>query len=201
MAVRVNRFTRRGSMKAALASAGALLACGGPSQSSLHVPLDMPEICQGINFELNVEMREVCGVEIRSYKGYKNIPDYRLLVRPKGGQLVSKGRGYELRLPNFLPVKIPAQIGGKIEFSEPLRSQPLKNQFDFQEFFPEGSADRLQMLRIDLPLAAGGTGSLCYTIPPKPTTIAPVQKGYARRLEPLDCPIYDKLRAQAPSPE
>ncbi|MFC1586080.1 hypothetical protein ACFL5V_11070 [Fibrobacterota bacterium] len=176
-----------------------LFHCGGTSQSggdTLEVPVDLPEICHGIDFNLNVEMREVCGVKTRKYLSYKNIPQYRLLLRPKGGKVVKKGKEYELRLPKMLPISLPKNLSSKLEFNEEARRQYIKSTWEYHEFFPEDSDERMKIMRITIPLNDGTKRNICYTILPKPQKIRKVMQGYASELKALDCGAFDKLKPE-----
>ncbi len=158
----------------------------------------MPEICQDIDFnQAGTEIREECGVQTRNYKAYRNIPEHRNLLLPKGGKIVKKGSLLELRLQNTLPIALPADMEGKILFDEKLRRTLIKSKMDYCEFFPENSTERLRIISLDIPMDTGGDRSLCYTVESRPTT-AQRKAGYAGRLEPLDCADFQKLKALAP---
>jgi hypothetical protein len=175
-----------------------LSGCGGSSSSSkgetLEIPVDLPEICHDIDFNINVEMREICGVKTRSYRGYKNVPQYRLLLRPKGGKIVRKGGEFELRLPKMLPIPLPRSFKDKIEFNERSRREYIKSTWEYHEFFPEGSDDRIKIMRINIPMLDGDKKSICYTILQKPRKIRKVQEGYASELKLLKCAAFDRLK-------
>ncbi|MBF0430342.1 MAG: hypothetical protein HQK83_03630 [Fibrobacteria bacterium] len=172
-----------------------LSQCGSSSgkKQILDVPIDMPEVCQGIDFNLNVEMREMCGVKSRSYRAYKNVPQYRMLLRPKGGKIVRKGDQYQLRLPKMIPIDLPPAMLGRITFSEDARRTYVKSKWDYHEFFPDGSNDRIKIMRIAIPLNDGNNKEVCYTILSNPTKVRKVQEGFANQLEVLDCSAFDRL--------
>lgn len=180
-----------------------LQACGGgapasnPSQSKVYAPEDMPEICQDIDFNrAGKEIKEQCGVQTRNYRAYKNIPEHRNLLLPKGAKIVRKGKSLELRLQSTLPIALPEDMEGKLLFDEKLRRTFVKSKLEYVEFFPENSAERLRILKLDIPLDAGGERSICYTVESRPTT-AQRKAGFAGRLEPLDCPDFLRLKAVA----
>ena len=169
--------------------------CGSSSQSSnLEVPLDMPEICHDIDFNLNVEMRDICGVKARNYRAYKNIPQYRLLLRPKGGKIVKKEGALELRLPKMLPIELPPPLMEQIEFSEESRREYLKSTWEYYEFFQKPTDERIKIMRINIPLKIGDNKSMCYTILVKPSKVRKVMEGYSSELELLDCEAFDRLK-------
>lgn len=183
-----------------LFAAMALSACGGSSpgassQPKVYAPEDMPEICQDIDFnQAGKEIKEECGVQTRNYRAYKNIPEHRNLLLPKGAKIVRKGKGLELRLLNTLPIALPADLEGKLLFDEKLRRTFVKSKMDYCEFFPENSGDRLRIIKLDIPLDVGGEKSMCYTVESGPTT-AQRKTGYAGRLEPLECVDFLRLKA------
>ena len=130
-----------------------------------YAPEDMPDICQDIDFnQAGADLKAECGVQTRNYMAYRNIPEHRNLLLPKGAKIVQKGNGLELRLTNTLPIGLPEDMDGKILFDEKLRRTFVKNRMDYCEFFPEHAADRMRILRLDIPLDAGGRGSVCFTV-------------------------------------
>jgi hypothetical protein len=175
-----------------------LYGCGaGPSASArqkVYAPEDMPEICQDIDFnKAGNELKAECGVKTRNYMAYRNIPEHRNLLLPKGAKIVRKAEGLELRLTSTLPIDLPSDLEGKIFFDEKLRRSFIKNRMDYCEFFPAGSADRLRIMRLDIPLDVGGEKSACFTVGFPPST-AQRKAGYAGRLETLDCADFVKLK-------
>lgn len=177
-----------------------LQACGGApasgsSQPKVYAPEDMPEICQDIDFNrAGAEIKEQCGVQTRNYRAYKNIPEHRNLLLPKGAKIVRKGKSLELRLQSTLPIALPEDMEGKILFDEKMRRTFVKSRLDYVEFFPENSTDRLRILKLDIPLDLGGERSICYTVESGPST-AQRKAGYAGRLEPLECADFLRLKA------
>ncbi|GEM_PF-1294221 len=176
-----------------------LHGCGGSapsssSQAKVYAPEDMPEICQDIDFnQAGKDLKEECGVQTRNYRAYKNIPEHRNLLLPKGAKIVRKGKLLELRLQATLPIDLPADLEGKLLFDEKLRRTFIKSKMDYCEFFPENSSERLRILKLDIPLDIGGERSVCYTVESRPTT-AQRKAGYAGRLEPLECTDFLRLK-------
>lgn len=190
-------------LRSGLAVAGLLLCqCGGSarpaaSQQKVYAPEDMPDICQDIDFnQAGADIKKECGVQTRNYRAYRNIPEHRNLLLPKGAKIVRKGKGMELRLTSTLPIELPADLEGKILFDEKLRRTFIKDKMDYCEFFPEHASERLRIMRLDIPLDVGGSKSVCYTVGSRPTT-AQRKAGYAGRLELLDCADFDRLKAIA----
>lgn len=176
----------------------ALSGCGAlPSASArekVYAPEDMPDICQDIDFnQAGSELKAECGVKTRNYMAYRNIPEHRNLLLPKGAKIVRKAEGLELRLTNTLPIALPTDLEGKIRFDEKLRRNFIKNRMDYCEFFPDRASERLRIMRLDIPLDEGGEKSVCFTVGAPPTT-AQRKAGYAGRLETLDCADFMKLK-------
>jgi hypothetical protein len=181
-----------------------LSSCGSSnSGDKLDTPSDMPEICHGIDFKLNVEMREICGVRLRNYRAYKNIQQYRVLLQPKGAKIVKSGDNIALELPKTLPIALPEEFLTKIQFDESFRQELIKNKLDYQEFFPKGSNNRIKMMKILIPFKDGTQGALCYEIPKRAEKVSKVQMGYASSLKDLPCKIFEewKLGAEAQDKE
>ncbi|HKP97676.1 MAG TPA: hypothetical protein VJ385_18180 [Fibrobacteria bacterium] len=154
----------------------------------------MPEICQDIDFnQAGADIKKECGVQTRNYRAYKNIPEHRNLLLPKGAKIVRKGQELELRLQNTLPIGLPPDLGGKLLFDEKKRRTFIKSKLDYCEFFPENATERLRIIKLDIPLDIGGEKSLCYTVESGPTTVQR-KAGYAGRLEPLECADFLRLK-------
>lgn len=173
--------------------------CAGPSPAAssrdkVYAPEDMPDICQDIDFnQSGNDIKELCGVQTRNYRAYKNIPEHRNLLLPKGGKIVLKGKALELRLQSTLPMPLPRELEGKFRFDEKFRRVFIKSRMDYCEFFPEDSEERVRLIKIDIPLDVGGEASVCYTVETGPATVQR-KVGYAGRLEVLDCGEFRKLK-------
>ncbi len=179
-----------------------MLSCAGSAggtSSKVYAPEEMPEICQDIDFnQVGAEMKNLCGVKTRNYKAYRNIPEHRNLILPKGGKIVKKGSLMELRLENTLPMALPNGLDGKILFDEKLRRTFIKSKMDYCEFFPEKSTVRLRLMSLVIPLDLGGEVTVCYTLVSGPT-LSQRNPGTAGHLETLDCNDFQKLKIQANS--
>jgi hypothetical protein len=169
------------------------MCCGG-TKTQLEIPDDMPPVCRGVDFNLNIEMREMCGVKVRKYRSYKNVSQYRLMTDPKGGRITKKGDKYELRLPDMLPTILPASISGKIDFREELRGKHLKSSYEYHEFLSRKNNARIKMMRLEILLNNGRRQSVCYTINGHSRKFSKVQGGFAHQLEPLECDIFEKFK-------
>lgn len=178
----------------------ALCRCGGTApadRQKVYAPEDMPDICQDIDFnQAGAELKAECGVKTRNYMAYRNIPEHRNLLLPKGAKIVRKNEGLELRLTNTLPIGLPADMDGKVLFDEKLRRTFIKSRMEYREFFPEHATARLRIMRLEIPLDVGGLESVCFTVGNPPTTTQR-KAGYAGRLENLDCGNFEKLKAVA----
>lgn len=189
------RRVRRGT---ACALAGALFfGCGGSGGPKVYAPADMPDICQDIDFNrAGDDLKAECGVKTRNYMAYRNIPEHRNLLLPKGAKIVKKDGDLELRLTNTLPIDLPKAMRGRIRFDENLRRAFIKDKMDYCEFFPDPSKERLRILRLDIPMDDGGMESVCFSVGGPPTTVQR-KAGYAGRLESLDCSDFEKLKAMS----
>jgi hypothetical protein len=181
-----------------------LQGCGstqGGSREKVIAPEDMPDICQDIDFEqAGADLKQQCGVQTRVYRSYKNIPEHRNLLLPKGAKIVRKGKDLELRLQSTLPIDLPEDWNGKIMFDERMRRTFIKSRMDYCEFFPNNSTERLRILKLDIPLDIGGEATVCYTVASGPTTVQR-KAGYAGRLELLDCADFLRLKAMSQTTE
>jgi hypothetical protein len=180
-------------------AAGLLLwfcGCAANSKSSakVYAPDDMPDVCQELDFNHNVSLREICGVKTRNYMAYRNIPEHRNLLMPKGGRIVKKGKSLELRLQSTLPAPLPEDFQGKILFDEKFRRNFLKSRMDYWEFFPDSSSQHVKIIKLDIPMDTGGEKSVCFTVQSKSSSTHR-KAGYASSLDPLDCSDFLRLKA------
>jgi hypothetical protein len=182
---------------ACISLSGCAVEPSGSAREKVYAPEDMPDICQDIDFNRSgSDLQAECGVKTRNYKAYRNIPEHRNLLLPKGAKIVRKAEGLELRLTHTLPIGLPSDLEGKILFDENLRRSFIKNRMDYCEFFPDQAATRLRIMRLVIPLDAGGEKSVCFTVGAPPST-AQRKAGYAGRLETLACSDFVKLEAAA----
>lgn len=185
----------------AAAALSALGGCAGglsgSAKEKVYAPEDMPDICQDIDFnQAGNELKAECGVKTRNYMAYRNIPEHRNLLLPKGAKIVRKAEGLELRLTSTLPIGLPQDMEGKVFFDEKLRRSFIRNRMDYCEFFPDGATERLRIMRLDIPLDAGGEKAVCFTVGAPPST-AQRKAGYAGRLESLECADFVKLKEKS----
>jgi hypothetical protein len=170
----------------------ALVGCGGTKKDEvLEIPTDMPEICRGIDFVAQPDMRELCGVRPARYQSYKNIPLQRYLIAPKGASIVKKNEDLELRLPNTLPIPLPASVAAGLEFSQDKRLEFIKNTMTYKELFPAGQ-DRIKMFKLELPLDQGGVQALCFNLP-EVKIDSRKRSHMGTTIESLDCADFDNI--------
>lgn len=172
-----------------------LTSCGstGGDKETIVVPENLPEICKGIDFNDQPDMREVCGVRVVRYKQYKNVPKVRYMIVPKGAQLVRKKSGPELRLKNTLPVKLDASYSDKIEWSEDARLEYLKTTMDYKEF-RQDSGERIKIFKLTVPFKDGSQGELCFNVPKEPEVKDPRSKTVrGNKVNSIDCEEYRRI--------
>jgi len=173
----------------------ALMSCGGSNKDAvLVIPTEMPEICRGIDFSSQPDMREVCGVRQARYQSYKNIPLQRYLIVPKGASIVKKNSEIELRLPNTLPIPLPAAIANGLEFSQDSRLAFIKNTMIYKELYPKGQ-DRVKMFKLGIPLEKGGIQELCFNLP-EIKVDSRKRSHLGTDIESLDCVDFENIVAK-----
>jgi len=162
---------------------------------SLEVPTNMPEICRGIDFVAQPDMREDCGVRVSRYKAYKNIPQQRYLVYPKDASLVKANGSVELRLPNTFPITLDSTTASGIEFSQEKRLVSIKNTMEYKELFPTGG-ERIKMFRMQIPLDNGSSSALCFRVPESKGNQRTRNQAMANQIEGMTCQDFDMLVAK-----
>jgi len=155
----------------------------------------MPEICRGIDFVAQPDMREDCGVRVSRYKAYKNIPQQRYLVYPKDASLVKANGSVELRLPNTFPITLDSTTASGIEFSQEKRLVSIKNTMEYKELFPTGG-ERIKMFRMQIPLDNGSSSALCFRVPESKGNQRTRNQAMANQIEGMTCQDFDMLVAK-----
>jgi hypothetical protein len=180
-------------IKSILLFAGVLFltGCGG-SKEYVVVPDELPEICRGIDFVSQPDMREVCGVRSSRYQSYKNVPRQRYLIIPKGAVLIRKAEGPELRLPNTMPVTLPNLFADEVEFSDESRMEYLKSQMIYKELFPPGQS-RIKMFKLEIPLKSGKMEPVCFNVPEVDDPARKKTTRLANTLDPLSCDDFEEI--------
>ncbi|HSQ42554.1 MAG TPA: hypothetical protein VLM37_09765 [Fibrobacteraceae bacterium] len=173
-----------------------IFSCGSNKDDALVIPTDMPEICRGIDFVTQPDMREVCGVRPARYQSYKNIPAQRYLIQPKNAIIVKKDKEVELRLPNTDPIALPSELASSLEFTQDKRLEYVKNSMVYKEIFPPGQ-QRIKMFRLGIPSdkEPGKVHDLCFTVPE--LNIDSRRHVYhGNTIDPLDCQEFDAVIAK-----
>jgi len=172
-----------------------LASCGGSAKNdALVVPTDMPEICKGIDFVSQPDMREDCGVRPVRFQSYKNVPMQRYLIMPKSASLVKTNGKVELRLPNMLPIPVSENVSQGIDFSQEKRLEYVKNRMIYKELFPPGQS-RIQMFKLEIPLDMGGQQALCFNLPEVKVDNRK-RSHMGKEVESLDCADFDNIVAR-----
>jgi len=149
-------------------------ACSSSSTSNsasrdetLYIPVDMPEICQNIDFSTNKSMRKECGVKAVRYQAYYNMPMQRYLITPRQASLVKTGEKIEIRFPNTFPVALDVsnKLQG-IQFSADKRLVKIENTMDYKEFFDERK-ERFKLFKLKIPSDTKPLveNELCFKVP------------------------------------
>jgi hypothetical protein len=180
------------------------LACSSSSTSSssssqkeeaLFIPLDMPEICQNIDFSTNKNMRKECGVKPIRYQAYYNLPKQRYLIYPKQASLVKTGEKIEIRFPNTFPVAldITAKLQG-IQFNEEKRLVKIENTMDYKEFFDE-KKERFKLFKLKIPSDTKPVieNELCFKVPELKGSDRTRSPAMTVKMELMTCDSLDAL--------
>ena len=144
-------------------------ACGSSNKNRkevLYIPLDMPDICQNIDFNIDKSMREPCGVKPARYQAYYNVPMQRHLINPNEASLVKTGNKIEIRFPNTFPVQLDsAQVAG-IQFSDSKRLAKIENTMDYSELYSE-KKERFKLFKVTVPSDTKPVveNDLCFRVP------------------------------------
>ena len=178
-----------------------ILACGGSGNKNkkevLHIPTDMPDICQNVDFNVDKEMRKECGVKPARYQAYYNVPMQRHLIDPKDASLVKTGGKIELRFPNAFPIQLEAsQIAG-ITFSDSKRLAKIENTREYKEFYNENK-ERYKLFKLRIPSdAEPKTESLlCFRVPESKGSDRTRSVAMATQMEMIPCATFDELVAK-----
>ena len=156
----------------------------------------MPEICQDIDFSTADQgLKDECGVQSRNYLAYRNIPEHRNLLMPKGGKIVEKEGGLQLRLEGFLPCELPKEFNGQIEFSERLRRQMIRSRMDYHEYFRSKAKRPEKLFKLEIPIKDSSEKKVCFFVERPPQT-SQRKVGFASRLLPLPCEEFDRRKEE-----
>jgi len=162
---------------------------------TLYIPVDMPEICQNVDFRTNKSMRKECGVKSMRYQAYYNVPMQRYLINPKQASLVRTGDKTEIRFPNTFPVAldVTTKLQG-IQFSEDKRLVKIENTMDYKEFYDE-KKERFKLFKLKIPSDTKPIveNELCFKVPELKGSDRTRSPAMSVKMEPLPCDSLDAL--------
>jgi len=177
-----------------------LVACGSSSAGSsrdetLYIPVDMPEICQNVDFNTNKSMRKECGVKAVRYQAYYNMPMQRYLITPKQASLVKTGEKIEIRFPNTFPVAL--DVSNKLQgilFTADKRLVKIENTMDYKEFFDE-KKERFKLFKLKIPSDTKPLveNELCFKVPELKGSDRTRSPAMTVKMEILTCEELDML--------
>jgi hypothetical protein len=121
------------------------------------------------------------------------------LQEPKAGKIIQKGKSLQLRVENYLPVELPQEFHGKLEFGEQHRRKLIKTKKDYFVFFLPQAERPERLIRLEIPFDNGESKSICYSVERKDATMQR-KTGYASNLLPLACADFDRIKAQGVLP-
>jgi hypothetical protein len=164
-------------------------------EETLYIPVDMPEICQNIDFRTNKDMRKECGVKLMRYQAYYNMPKQRYLINPKQASLVKTGDKVEIRFPNTFPVAldITSKLQG-VQFSEEKRRVKIENTMDYKEFYDE-KKERFKLFKLKIPSDTKPVveNELCFKVPELKGSDRTRSPAMTVKMELLTCDSWDAL--------
>ncbi|MCL2100669.1 MAG: hypothetical protein FWH22_03010 [Fibromonadales bacterium] len=174
------------------------LACSSSNPNTkrevLHIPVDMPDICQNVDFYINKDMRKDCGVRPVRYQAYRNVPMQRHLINPNQASLVKTGDRIEIRFPNTFPVRLDSsQISG-VAFSDSKRLSKIQNTMDYKEFYTEQS-ERYKLFKLTIPADSDPQTEnyLCFRVPEPKGSDRTRSVAMGTQMEMLPCETLDEL--------
>jgi len=177
-----------------------LIACGGSNNSKqemLHIPTDMPDICQNVDFNVDKSMRKECGVKPVRYQAYRNVPMQRHLINPNQASLVKTGNKVEIRFPNAFPVALDSTQVDGVAFSDSKRLAKIENAMDYKEFYTEHK-ERYKLFKLTIPSDAnpGKTNLICFRVPELKGSDRTRSAAMAAQMEVIPCETLDELVAK-----
>ncbi|MDR2554449.1 MAG: hypothetical protein LBC64_03380 [Fibromonadaceae bacterium] len=162
---------------------------------NLYIPIDMPDICQNIDFNANKDMQKDCGVKPISQSAYNNSPKQRYLVAPGQASLVKTGDKIEILFPNTDPLALKASLLRGVEFDESKRLSKIQNTMDYKEFFNE-RRERLKLfkLKINSDTKPIVENEICFKVPEiKGDTRITSASTAPMKMELLTCEAFNKF--------
>jgi hypothetical protein len=145
-----------------------LLACSSSKNKNevLYIPVDMPDICQNVDFKIDKSMREPCGVKPARYQAYYNVPMQRHLINPNDASLVKTGNKIEIRFPNAFPVPLDSEQVAGVAFSDSKRLKKIETKMDYSELYSE-KKERFKLFKVKVPSDTQPVieNDLCFRVP------------------------------------
>jgi hypothetical protein len=176
-----------------------LIACGSSNPNDnkrevLQIPVDMPDICQNIDFNIDKSMREPCGVKPVRYQAYYNMPMQRHLINPNEALLVKTGNKIEIRFPNTFPVPLDSEQVAGVAFSDTKRLQKIKNTMDYSELYSERN-ERFKLFKITIPSDTQPVieNDLCFRAPEPKGRDRTRSAAMGIKMEMISCKVLDSL--------
>jgi hypothetical protein len=166
----------------------------GKKKEVLYIPVDMPDICQNVDFNINKDMREECGVKPARYQAYYNLPMQRYLINPNQASLVKTGDKIEIRFPNTFPVSLDSTQLYGIQFSDSKRLSKIENTMDYKEFYTE-KKERFKLFKLKIPSDTEPVmeNELCFKVPELKGSERTRSAAMAVKMELLTCDSLDML--------
>jgi len=161
---------------------------------NLYIPIDMPDICQNIDFNANKDMQKDCGVKPVSQSAYNTTPKQRYLVAPGQASLVKTGDKIEILFPNTDPLALKQSLLRGVDFDESKRLTKIQNTMDYKEFFNEKRERyKLFKLKIDSDTKPIVENEICFKVPEiKGDTRVTSASTAPMKMELLTCEAFNK---------
>jgi len=164
-------------------------------EETLYIPIDLPDICQNIDFNANKDMRKECGVKSINQQAYNNSPKQRYLVEPRQASLVKTGDKIEILFPNTDPLALNSSLLRGVEFDDSKRLSKIENTMDYKEFFNE-RRERLKLfkLKINSDTKPIVENEVCFKVPEiKGDTRVTSTSTAPMKMELLTCEAFNKF--------
>ncbi len=163
-------------------------------KEALYIPVDMPDICQNVDFNVDKGMRETCGVKPARYQAYRNVPMQRYLINPNQASIVKNGDKIEIRFPNTHPVSLNSEHISGITFSDSKRLAKIQNTMDYKEFYNE-KRERYKLFKITIPSDTKPEmeNNLCFRVPELKGSDRTRSAAMAAQMELISCETLDEL--------
>jgi len=177
-------------------SALVLLACSSSKSKKelLYIPVDMPDICQNVDFNIDKSMREPCGVKPVRYQAYYNVPMQRHLINPNEASLVKTGNKIEIRFPNTFPVALDSEQVAGVTFSDTKRLKKIETTLDYSELYSE-KRERFKIFKVTIPSDTQPVieNDLCFRVPELKGKERTRSVAMGTKMEVIPCNTLDSL--------